>query len=239
MVLQLLDGAKKLKILIAGASGGIGKFLANEFSKQGFAVYGTYNIHPPQRNLTYQMNKVDITQESEVEKWINDVADTLGELCFIYCVGLNYNCITHKTETDRWLEVINANLIGAQLSLKHTLPLMRKKRYGRVILFSSVVPQIGVPGTSAYSASKAGLWGLTKTVAIENATYGITINTVNLGYFDIGMIKDVPTELLNKIINSIPMEKLGDPINILKTVEYLIATDYITGSQINLNGGLY
>ena len=116
---------------------------------------------------------------------------------------------------------------------------MRKKRYGRIILFSSVVPQIGVPGTSAYSASKAGLWGLTKTVAIENATYGITINTVNLGYFNIGMIKDVPTELLNKIIISIPMEKLGDPINILKTVEYLISTDYITGSQINLNGGLY
>ena len=239
MVLQLLDGAKKLKILIAGASGGIGKFLANEFSKQGFAVYGTYNTHPPQRNLTYQMDKVDITQEYEVEKWINDVADTLDELCFIYCVGLNYNCITHKTETDRWLEVIKANLIGAQFAVKHILPLMREKRYGRIILFSSVVPQIGVPGTSAYSASKAGLWGLTKTVAIENATYGITINTVNLGYFDIGMIKDVPTELLNKIINSIPMEKLGDPINILKTVEYLIATDYITGSQINLNGGLY
>ena len=239
MVLQLLDGAKKLKILIAGASGGIGEFLANEFSKQGFAVYGTYNIHPPQRNLTYQMDKVDITQESEVEKWINDVADTLDELCFIYCVGLNYNCITHKTETDRWLEVINANLIGAQFVIKHILPLMREKKYGRIILFSSVVPQIGVPGTSAYSASKAGLWGLTKTVAIENATYGITINTVNLGYFNIGMIKDVPTELLDKIINSIPMEKLGDPINILKTVEYLISTDYITGSQINLNGGLY
>jgi len=228
-----------LKILIAGASGGIGKFLANELSKQGFAVYGTYNTHPPKMNLTYQMDKVDVTKESEVEKWINDVADALDEICFIYCVGLNYNCIIHKAETDKWLEVINTNLIGAQFALKHILPLMREKKYGRIILFSSVVPQIGVPGTSAYSASKAGLWGLSKTVAIENATYGITINTVNLGYFDIGMIKDVPTELLNNIINSIPMEKLGDPINILKTVEYLIATDYITGSQINLNGGLY
>jgi len=239
MVLQLLDGAKKLKILIAGASGGIGEFLANEFSKQGFAVYGTYNTNPPKINLTYQMDKVNVTKESEVKKWINDVADTLDEICLIYCVGSNYNCITHKAETDKWLEVINTNLIGAQLSLKHILPLMRNKRYGRIILFSSVVPQIGVPGTSAYSSSKAGLWGLTKTVAIENATYGITINTVNLGYFDIGMIKDVPTDLLNKIINSIPIGKLGDPVNILKTVEYLIATDYITGSQINLNGGLY
>ena len=228
-----------MKILIAGASGGIGKYLAEQFSEKGFEVFGTYNSHPPKQNLKYKMDKVDVTKEPEIEEWINNVANCSDELSFIYCVGLNYNCITHKAETDKWLEVINTNLIGAQLSLKHILPLMRNKRYGRIILFSSVVPQIGVPGTSAYSSSKAGLWGLTKTVAIENATYGITINTVNLGYFDIGMIKDVPTELLNKIINTIPMEKLGDPINILQTVEYLIATDYITGSQINLNGGLY
>jgi len=228
-----------LKILIAGASGGIGKYLAEQFSEKGFEVFGTYNSHPPKQNLKYKMDKVDVTKESEIEEWINNVANCSDELSFIYCVGLNYNCITHKAETDKWLEVINTNLIGAQLSLKHILPLMRNKRYGRIILFSSVVPQIGVPGTSAYSSSKAGLWGLTKTVAIENATYGITINTVNLGYFDIGMIKDVPTDLLNKIINSIPIGKLGDPVNILKTVEYLIATDYITGSQINLNGGLY
>jgi len=228
-----------LKILIAGASGGIGKYLAEQFSEKGFEVFGTYNSHPPKQNLKYKMDKVDVTKESEIEEWINNVANCSDELSFIYCVGLNYNCITHKAETDKWLEVINTNLIGAQLSLKHILPLMRNKRYGRIILFSSVVPQIGVPGTSAYSSSKAGSWGLTKTVAIENATYGITINTVNLGYFDIGMIKDVPTDLLNKIINSIPIGRLGDPVNILKTVEYLIATDYITGSQINLNGGLY
>ncbi len=228
-----------MKILFAGASGGIGKYLAEQFSEKGFEVFGTYNSHPPKQNLKYKMDKVDVTKESEIEEWINNVANCLDELSFIYCVGLNYNCITHKAETDKWLEVINTNLIGAQLSLKHILPLMRNKRYGRIILFSSVVPQIGVPGTSAYSSSKAGLWGLTKTVAIENASYGITINTVNLGYFDIGMIKDVPTDLLNKIINSIPIGRLGDPVNILKTVEYLIATDYITGSQINLNGGLY
>ena len=228
-----------MKILIAGASGGIGKYLAEQFSEKGFEVFGTYNSHPPKQNLKYKMDKVDVTKEPEIEEWINNVANCSDELSFIYCVGLNYNCITHKAETDKWLEVINTNLIGAQLSLKHILPLMRNKRYGRIILFSSVVPQIGVPGTSAYSSSKAGLWGLTKTVAIENATYGITINTVNLGYFDIGMIKDVPTEFLNKIINSIPMGKLGDPVNILKTVEYLISADYISRNQINLNGGLY
>ena len=98
---------------------------------------------------------------------------------------------------------------------------------------------IGVPGTSAYAASKAALWGLSKAVASENARYGITINSINLGYFDIGMIKDVPSEVLEQIVSSIPMARLGDPDDILKTVEYLLSSDYLTGSQIDLNGGLF
>ena len=228
-----------MKILIAGASGGMGKFLAEKFSDKGFQVYGTYNSHPPMKDLAYKMIKVDVTQESDVESWINNVAISSDKLCLVYSAGINYNCFSHKAEMNKLIEVIKVNLIGAQFALKHILPIMRKNKFGRIILFSSVVPQIGVPGTSAYSASKAGLWGLCKAVALENAAYGITINTINLGYFDIGMIKDVPTEYLDKIVDTIPMKNLGDPENILRTVEYLMNTDYITGCQINLNGGLY
>jgi len=228
-----------LKILIAGASGGIGKFLAEKFSDKGFQVYGTYNSHPPMKDLAYKMTKVDVSQESEIESWINNVATSSDKLCLIYSAGINYNCFSHKAEMNKWIEVIKVNLIGAQFVLKHILPTMRINKFGKIILFSSIVPQIGVAGTSAYSASKAGLWGLCKAVASENAAYGITINTINLGYFDIGMIKDVPPEYLDKIIDTIPMKKLGDPANILRTVEYLMNTDYITGCQINLNGGLY
>ena len=74
---------------------------------------------------------------------------------------------------------------------------------------------------------------------MENAKYGITVNTVNLGYFDIGLIQEVPSEVLAEIIDRIPMARLGDPSNILNAVKFLIDSDYITGSQINLNGGLY
>jgi len=115
---------------------------------------------------------------------------------------------------------------------------MRKRGFGRIILLSSVVPQIGVPGTSAYAASKAALWGLSKAVSKENARYGITINTINLGYFNVGMIRDVPSEVLDRIVSSIPMARLGHPDTILQTVEYLLSVDYMTGSQIDLNGGL-
>ena len=145
----------------------------------------------------------------------------------------------HKSDAQHWQDVIDSNLLGVQHLLRHLLPLMRSSRFGRIILLSSVVPQVGVPGTSAYSASKAALWGLSRAVAIENATLGITINTINLGYFDIGMIKDVPPEKLDKIVQSVPVGKLGDPLNILRAVEFLISADYITGSQIDLNGGLY
>ena len=227
-----------MKILIAGASGGIGKFLAKELC-QDHEVYGSYNSRRPMSNLSYGMTKVDISIESEVSSWIDDVCKTGDDLALIYCIGVNYNCMMHKTESDRWKEVIESNLIGVQSVLRHILPRMRERRFGRIVLLSSVVPQMGVPGTSAYSASKSALWGLSKAVAKENARYGITINTINLGYFDIGMIHDVPPEMLEQITQSIPVGRLGDPVNILKAVEFILGTDYLTGTGIDINGGLF
>jgi acetoacetyl-CoA reductase/3-oxoacyl-[acyl-carrier protein] reductase len=162
-----------------------------------------------------------------VSQWIAENACEEDDLALIYCIGVNYNCMIHKTESDRWEEVISSNLLGVQRVLRRIIPLMRKKKFGRIILFSSVVPQMGVMGTSAYAASKSALWGLSKAVAKENAGFGITINTLNLGYFNIGMVEDIP------------VKKLGDPENIFNAVEFLLKSDYITGSCIDLNGGLF
>lgn len=226
-----------MKILIAGASGGIGKYLAEQLCEK-HVVFGSYNSRKPESRVSYHMEKVDVSSESDVETWVNNSVTENDDLALIYCVGVNYNCMMHKSDSDKWKEVINANLIGVQHILRHILPIMRKRGFGRVILLSSVVPQMGVLGTSAYAASKAALWGLSKAVAKENARYGVTINTINLGYFDIGMIQDVPKEMLEQIVQSIPMGNLGNPDNILQTVEYLLTVDYMTGSQIDLNGGL-
>ncbi len=226
-----------MKILIAGASGGIGKYLAERLC-QDHEVYGSYNSRRPMSNISYGMTKVNVSIESEVSSWIDDVCKTGDDLALIYCIGVNYNCMMHKTESDRWEEVIESNLIGVQRVLRHILPRMRESRFGRIVLLSSVVPQMGVSGTSAYAASKSALWGLSKAVAKENAKHGITINTINLGYFDIGMIQDVPAEVLEQITLSIPAGRLGDPINILRAVEFILDTDYLTGTGIDLNGGL-
>lgn len=227
-----------MKILIAGASGGIGKYLAEHLSTKHI-VYGTYNTRKPDVDLDYHMNKVDVTNESDVARWVSTSTTDSDELVLIYCVGVNYNCMIHKSDAEKWRKVIESNLFGVQHFLRHLLPKMRAKCFGRIVLLSSVVPQIGVPGTSAYAASKSALWGLSKTVAKEIASSGITINTVNLGYFDIGMIHEVPPDILEEIVDSIPMRRLGNPENILNAVEFILSTDYLTGTGIDLNGGLY
>lgn len=227
-----------MKILIAGASGGIGKYLAEHLCVE-YEVFGTYNTRKPDSRYCYRLSKVDVTKESDVEDWVFSSVAENDEIAFIYCVGTNYNCMSHKSDTFMWRSVIESNLFGVQNILRHLLPKMRARHFGRVILLSSVVPQLGVPGTSAYSASKAALWGLSKAVAAENAKYGITINTINLGYFDIGMIHEVPVDMLEKIVETIPIGILGDPKNILKATEFILSADYLTGASINLNGGLY
>jgi NAD(P)-dependent dehydrogenase (short-subunit alcohol dehydrogenase family) len=116
---------------------------------------------------------------------------------------------------------------------------MRENGYGRIINFASIVPQKGIPGTSSYAASKAGLWGLTKSIAAENAKKGITVNTLNLGYFNIGMITEVPEDILKGIVQNIPVQKLGDPEDIYNAVKFIISADYLTGTSIDINGGLF
>ena len=116
---------------------------------------------------------------------------------------------------------------------------MREQKFGRIINFSSIVAQKGIPGTSAYASSKSALWGLSKSIAIENANKGITINNLNLGYFNIGMITDVPEKFLSIIKKEIPMGELGNPENILKAINFLMGSDYITGTSIDINAGLY
>ena len=109
---------------------------------------------------------------------------------------------------------------------------------GRIINVSSVVSTLGVPGTSAYAASKEGVIGLTRVIAKENASLGITANVLSLGYFDRGMIEQVPTKMLESIEAQIPMGHLGHPRSIVSAINFLIEAEYVTGAVIPINGGL-
>lgn len=226
-------------ILITGASKGIGKFLMQKYLEIGEKVQGTYNSSIPDELHKEFYSKIDITSYSEVSEWINRVCETNENLVLLNCAGGNYNAISHKADIKKWVELININLIGTFNVIKAVLPIMRERGFGRIINFASIVAQKGIPGTSAYAASKSGLWGMTRSIAVENAKKGITINNLNLGYFDIGMITEVPEEMLTFIKKEIPTGELGNPENIFNAVNFLIKSDYINGTSIDISAGLY
>jgi NAD(P)-dependent dehydrogenase (short-subunit alcohol dehydrogenase family) len=226
-------------LIITGAAGGIGEYLLKHFVTARKDIVGFYNNSKPVFMKGVKYYKVDISNENDINSFISAEEADLHELILINCAAINYNSFAHKADVEKWSEIVKVNLVGTFKIVHALLPYMRKNKYGRIINFSSVVPQIGVQGTSAYSASKSGLWGLTKSISVENSSLGITINDINLGYFDIGIIKDVPSNSIDALIKKIPLGKLGNPADIIRTVQYIIDTEYLSGSAINLNGGLY
>ena len=226
-------------LIITGASRGIGKFLFEKYWEAGEIVYGTYNTTYPESDKIEFFTKVDISNFSEVSNWIEKIKKQINKLTLINCAGTNYNSFAHKADITSWSEIIEVNLIGTFKVIRAIIPIMREQGYGRIINLSSVVAQMSVPATSAYASSKAGLWGLTRSIAVENAKKGITINTLNLGYYDIGMIEQVPDDYQKILKEKIPAGKFGDPNQILNIIKYIIENDYINGTSIDINGGIF
>lgn len=225
-------------IIISGASKGIGKYLFEKFKSEGKEVLGLFNSTQPSSNYEYY-HKVNLLDEDQIINFINGISINLKDIILINCAGTNYNSMAHKFDYLEWKKVFEINTHGTFLLIKHILPLMREQKYGRIINFSSIVPQIGTQGTAAYAGSKSALWGMTKVISNENASKGITINSLNLGYFNIGMISEVPESILESIVQTIPMKKLGNPNNIMNAINFLVDSDYITGTTIDINGGLF
>lgn len=226
-------------IIITGASNGIGKYLHDHFLKLGNVVIGVYNNTPPKSDQN-SFVKLDISNYEKVKEFYLQIEDKLQDIRIINCAGINYNSFAHKVSIENWKKVIEVNLFGTFYMNSIFLNKMREQNFGRIINISSIVAQKGVPGTSAYAASKSALWGMTKAIAVENASKGITINNLNLGYFNIGMIEQVSHEVQDSIKKQIPVNnEFGDPMNIFNAINLLFNSPYITGTSIDINGGLY
>jgi NAD(P)-dependent dehydrogenase (short-subunit alcohol dehydrogenase family) len=224
-------------IIISGASRGIGKFLFESFKEMKLEVIGLYNNTKPEK-FQESYYKADIRDFKEIEKVLVPLISASENIVLINCAGITYSAFAHKSDPEKWREVIDTNIIGTYNLIRCILPKMREVNHGRIINFSSVVAVKGTPGVSAYAATKSAFWGLSKSIAIENANKNITINSINLGYSVLGMIKEVPDQYMEQIKSAIPMKRLCNPDEILSTVDYLINTGYITGELININGGL-
>lgn len=220
-------------IIVIGASGGIGKFLYDELKKTKIRVLGT-SFHNTSNS---ELSQLDVNDVDMVELFFASLPEA-DDYILINCSGKTYNSFAHKSDLKEWADVINTNLIGTFNCIRFMLPLMRKINSGCIINFGSVVAKRPTPGISAYAASKAALWGLSNSVSKENAGLNISINTINLGYSELGMIKEVPQSFLDNLINEIPRKSLCSKDDILETINYLIKCRYLTGSEIDLSGGL-
>ncbi|HNQ12037.1 MAG TPA: SDR family NAD(P)-dependent oxidoreductase [Bacteroidia bacterium] len=232
--------------LITGSSGGLGTALAQGLAKAGYSLALFYLQNEPSPTLltdqSISLHKVDLRDEDQIQKGINDAIQQHGKIdVLINNAGVNYNAISWKIDLQRWNDTLAVNLTAPLLCSKYVIPIMKQNQFGRIINISSIVASTGVAGASAYAASKSGLWGLTKSLALETAKTNITVNQISPGYFNTGMISELNSEQTNEIINKIPKKILGDPLNIINCLLYLLQeqSNYITGQNIHINGGLY
>ena len=229
----------RLDIIIIGASGGIGQYLVQALSIDN-RVIGTYfSASPSDLVEGAEYFKVDVTNAEQVTNFFNSIGPSLFMPVMIYTPGISPNNLITKIVDQDWVDTIAVNLTGAMYFSRAILPWMRKLEYGRLIFLSSVLSRIAVAGTLGYSVTKAGLNSMAKVIAVENASKGITSNAIALGYFEIGIISAVPENYLrNHVIPEIPLKRLGDPSNIVSAINFIIDSGYLTGSVIDLNGGM-
>ena len=233
---------EKKVILITGATGGLGSAMVKHFEKQDVRLaLHTFQQEPFDVSCEHAWFKADLRDENQVKNLIASILANFGKVdVLINNAGISKNGMSWKLTPADFNEVIAVNLTAPFLLCHGLIPGMRANNFGRIINISSVVAQTGVPGTVAYAASKAGILGLTKTVAKELANHPITCNALALGYFQ-GMISEVSPEMQEQIISQIPKNRLGGVETILATVDWLLKdeSDYITGQTISLNGGLF
>lgn len=226
-------------IIITGASRGVGKYLLEQFIREKESVIGTYNLTKPDPELNKQFYQLDISDYKAVENLVSKINPLLENITLLNCAGISYNAFAHKSDPIHWKRVVEVNLFGTYNFIRLLLPLMRNQRYGRIINFSSVAAQKGTPGVSAYAASKSALWGMTKSLAVENGSLNITINNINLGYVEVGMgVEQVPVLYQKVLLQQIPAGIFCKPQDIFNTIQYIRNTPYINGASIDLNGAL-
>ena len=204
-----------------------GEQLANEFS-------GKYGINT-------LFDNADLRNVDSIDAFMLRTIEQMGSIdILINNAGIQHTEIAENFPLDKWNAIIAINLSAAFHAIQQSLPSMKSKGWGRIINVSSVVAQTGFIGTSAYAASKSGLYGFTKSVAREVANKNITVNTMSYGYMNTGMIDSLTEELKEQILAQIPKKKFGPIESIAKTITYLASEEasYITGQNIPINGGL-
>jgi acetoacetyl-CoA reductase len=213
------------KALVTGAARGIGAAIADRLREDGFEV--TTLDRDPGCDLELDLTKDELPDLSETDVVVSNAAitDTIAP--------------AHKMTAEQWARDIDVNLSSAFRAVQACLPGMRERRHGRIVVISSGAALNGLPGQVAYSASKAGLLGMVKTIAAENVGRGITANAVLPGMVATEKVRAMPQEILDRLDETLPSGRMADPAEVAGLVAYLASEEagYVTGQQIGIDGG--
>jgi 3-oxoacyl-[acyl-carrier protein] reductase len=246
-----LRGLSGKRALVTGASRGIGREVALRLASEGVAV--ALNYHTDEAGAT-EVSKVigaaggttvtlqgSVADAAEAAALVERTISELGGLdILVNNAGITRDNLLMRMSEEDWDAVLDTNLKGAFLCTKAAVRPMLRQRSGRIINMSSVVALTGNPGQANYAAAKAGLIGLTKTVAREVASRGITVNAIAPGFIETRMVDAIPAELRGQIMERIPLARFGSPEEVAASVAFLASDDaaYITGQVLGIDGGL-
>jgi len=241
----------KKVVLITGASRGIGAGILTHFCSDEYFVIGTATSEAGMEKIQHLLDtmnvqgmtlKLNLSSPEEIADFISALENTqLFIEILVNNAGQTEDNLALRMKTEQWMKVINSNLTGTFLLSQKLLKPMLKKRRGRIINISSVVASMGNPGQCNYSAAKAGVEAMTKSLAKEVASRGITINAVAPGFIDTDMTNKLKEDDKTKILSGIPVGYMGKPNDIAAAVSFLASDNarYITGHTLHINGGIY
>jgi len=238
---------KNKNVLITGATGGIGNELVKKFITLGANVLATGTKSEKLDTIKkkypdIRIKKFDISEHPRIEEFIDNVVLELGGLdVLVNNAGINMDNLSIRMKDEEWIKVINVNLSSTFLLSKHSIRKMLKSKFGRIVNITSVVGHTGNLGQSNYAASKAGIIGMSKSLAIEYAKKNITVNCVSPGFIISDMTMNIAEKVKLYLTSRIPMGKLGTGEDVSNCVAFLSSeqASYVTGETIHVNGGMY
>tara|TARA_B110000438_G_scaffold121655_1_gene118779 strand:+ start:146 stop:880 length:735 start_codon:yes stop_codon:yes gene_type:complete len=238
---------KNKNVLITGASGGIGgelvkKFISLEANVLGSGTKAEKLDEIKKKYPNIKVKRFDISEHSRIEEFIDNVFLELGGLdIIINNAGANADNLSLRMKVEEWKKVIDVNLTSTFLLSKYAIKKMLKNKFGRVVNVTSVVGHTGNLGQSNYAASKAGIIGMSKSLAIEYAKKNITVNCVSPGFIVSDMTMNIAEKVKLYLTSRIPMGKLGTGEDVSNCVAFLSSeqASYVTGETVHVNGGMY
>jgi len=238
---------KNKKILITGATGGIGQSLVKKFDGLGSIILATGTNEEKLNKLKLEFKNIKIKpfkldNHSEIEKFIDECHSELGGLdVLVNNAGITLDNISIRLTEENWKKVIDINLTSTFLMCKSAIKKMLKNKQGKIINITSIVGHTGNLGQTNYAASKAGIVGFSKSLAIEYAKKKININCISPGFIKTEMTDKINEEFKKTLVAKIPSGDLGSGEDIANCTVFLASemSDYITGETIHVNGGMY